>query len=163
AGRRTEPIVDSGGKPSELVLDSDPFEDGGFGLATQFMPPIHDASSLRELREAIGVRGGLGLAVLQAEFDQVRLRFRAPKEEVAAAAQLRHQIGLLNLYQGHYSEAAACFQNALELGRPRDIAELDRARRSALLGIVALRQGELDNGPGSLDQSSGIFPIAPAA
>jgi hypothetical protein len=142
------------------VLDErEPIEDGGLSVARRFTPPIHDPSSLRELRDAIGVRGRLGLAVLQAEFDQVRLRFRAPKEEVAAAAQLLHRIGLLNLYEGRYPEAAACFQRALELGRPSDISTQDRARRMALLGICAMRQGEADNRTDSSGHATDDPPI----
>lgn len=58
------------------------------------------------------MRGDLALAVLQAESDQTGLRFRAPKEEVAAAARLLHQIGLLKLYGGRYSEASLALQKA---------------------------------------------------
>jgi len=142
------------------VLAQDPIEDGGFGIASQFTAPIHDPGSLRELREAIQLRGPLGLAVLQAESEQIQLRFRAPNHEVAAAALVLHQIGLLNLYEGRYSEAAASFQKALELGRPSDTSEPVRARRMALLGIAALRRGEVENGPKSPGGPDGIFPIA---
>jgi len=145
------------------VLAQDPIEDGGLAIASQFTAPIHDPGSLRELREAIQVRGPLGLAVLQAESNQIRLRFRTPDYEVAAAAQLWHQIGLLNLYEGRYSEAAASFRKALDLGRPSDTPPRDRARRQALLGIIALRRGEVDNGESSLGARHGIFPIAPEA
>jgi hypothetical protein len=162
AARQPIPIsVASGNRPVEEAFDGrEPIEDGGFSLARAFMPPIHDPASLRELREAVGVRGRLGLAVLQAEFDRVRLRFRAPREEVTAAAQLLHRIGLLNLYEGRYSEAANGFRKALELGRPNDIPARDRARRMALLGIIALRQGEADNRAGSPGAAENLFPIA---
>ncbi|HZW29560.1 MAG TPA: FG-GAP-like repeat-containing protein [Isosphaeraceae bacterium] len=162
ADRGTPPVVDPI-QPSRLVLDGDSLEDGGFGMALQYTPPIHDPRSLQDLREAIGVRGRLGLAVLQAHFDHVRLSFRPPKEEVAAAALLQHQIGLLHLYEGRFAEAAACFQQALTLGRPSDIPEPDRARRSALLGIVALRQAEGDDPRERPGASRGIFPIARTA
>jgi len=158
-GHRPLPTLPKQRDPG-AILEQDPIEDGGFGIASQFTAPIHDPGSLRELRQAIQLRGPLGLAVLQAESEQIQLRFRAPKEEVAAAALVLHQIGLLNLYEGRYSEAAASFQKALELGRPSDTSERDRARRMALLGIVALRQGQVDNGPRSGDAPYGIFPIA---
>src|SRR5262249_9187055 len=135
------PILITPRDPKE-ILDQDPIEDCGLGLAQEFMPPIHDPSSLRELREAIQTRARLGLVVLQAESEQTRLRFRAPKEEVAAAAKLLYQISLLNLYEGRYAEAATALQAAMNLGRPVDIPIRDRARRAALLGIIALRQGE---------------------
>ena len=36
-------------------------------------------------------------------------------------------------------------EHAQELGRPRDVPEHDRAQRSALLGLMALRRGETEN------------------
>ncbi len=98
--------------------------------------------------------------MIQAEFDHVRLPFRAPRNEITEAGQLLHRIGLLNLHEGRYPEAATCFQKGLELGHPWDIPERDRAQRMALLGIVAMRQGELDNDLENPGPSSGIFPIA---
>ncbi len=148
--------------PSE-TSDQEPLDDGGLSVARQFTAPIHDPGSLQELRAAISVRGPLGLAVLQAEFEQVRLRFKAPREEIAAAARLLHQIGLLNLHEGRYAEAASAFQKALELGRPSDISDQERAQRMALLGIAALRRGEAENSAGNPGAASGIFPIAPEA
>ena len=148
--------------PSE-TSDQEPLDDGGLFVARQFTAPIHDPGSLQELRAAIQVRGPLGLAVLQAEFEQVRLRFRAPREEVAAAARLLHQIGLLNLHEGRYAEAASAFQKALELGRPSDIPVEERARLMALLGIAALWRGQAEDREGDPGVASGIFPIAPEA
>ena len=116
--RRPLPPMSRQRNPGE-ILAQDPIEDGGFAIASQFTAPIHDPGSLRELREAIQLRGPLGLAVLQAESDQIRLRFRTPDHEVAAAARLLHQIGLLNLYEGRYSEAAAAFQKALRARPPQ--------------------------------------------
>ena len=141
-------------------VDLEPIEDGGLQAARIFTAPIHDPGSLTELRSAIELRGRLGLAVLQAESDAVRLNFRAPKDEVARAAGLLHQLGLLNLYEGRYSAAAAAFQKALELGRPGDIPARVRARRTAPLGIAALRRGEAEISPRSPAHTSGIFPIA---
>jgi tetratricopeptide (TPR) repeat protein len=140
-------------------FDEHALEDSGWELASEFTAPIHDQGSLEELREAVATRGDLALAVLQAESDQTQLRFRAPKQEVAAAARLFYQIGLLNLYEGRYSEASAALQKARELGRPGDIAARDRAAMTALLGIVALRRGEVENGLKNPGLPSTEFPI----
>jgi hypothetical protein len=152
------PAVRAG--PNDRVDDRAAIEDGGLGLARQFMSPIHDPGSLEELREAIQIRGRLGLAVLQAEFDHVRLPFRAPREQVTAAGQLLHQIGLLKLHQGRYPEAATCFRRALELGRPSDIPARDRAQRLALLGLLALRRDERNDRGHGPTASTGFFPMA---
>ena len=161
--RRTAPAAGIEARPSTLVLDREPIEDGGFSVAALFTAPIHDPRSLGELREAVRVRGRLGLAVLQAEFDRVRLSFRPSRDEVIAVGQLLDQIGLLNLYEGRYSEAGACFQKALEVGRPKDAPEPDRARRRALLGIIAMRQARADNDLKNPGQPGGIFPTPPEA
>jgi hypothetical protein len=149
--------------PDDIVSGKGPIDDGGFSIACQFTTPIHDPKSLTELRDAIEHRGELGLAVLQAVFDHARLRFKPPKGEVAAHAQLMQDMSLLNLYEGRYSEAAAWLQKALALGRPRDIPGRDMAWRKALLGIAALRQGEVENSPAGLDPSSGSVPLDPSS
>ncbi len=165
AARRPVPASVSQWKPppGELLDPQESIDDQGFGLAGQFTAPIHDPASLQELRAAIRVRGRLAMAVLEAESDQVRLGFRPPREDVAAAARLRHQIGLLNLYEGRYPEAAACFKEALPFGSPRDIPERERAQRMALLGVIALRGGDRENDRQFPGSTSRIFPIAPPA
>ena len=166
-GPARRPIPDGiagGNPPGGGALDEDdPIEDGGLALAGRFMPPVHDPGSLGELREAVAARGRLGRAVLQAEFDRVRLPFRAPKEQVAAAAQLLHGIGMLDLYEGRYAEAAGALRRSLELGRPSDIPRPDRARRSAILGIIALRRGELGDPPGAPGQGPPDAAVAGSA
>jgi hypothetical protein len=147
----------------ESGLDEHALEDSGWELASEFTPPIHDGGSLEELREAVALRGGLALAVLRAESEQTQLRFRAPKEEVAAAARLLHQIGLMNLYEGRYAEASLALQEARKLGRPGDIAARDRAAMTALLGVVALRRGEVENALKNSGFASAELPIAPQA
>ncbi len=159
---RHPPSLQKQRDPREVV-DPVPIDDAGLEVARIFTAPIHDRGSLAELRSAIELRGRLGLAVLQAESDAVKLNFRAPREEVAQAARLLHQIGLLNLYEGRFSEATAAFRKTLELGRPGDIPVRDRSARAALLGIVALRRGEAENSLKNPGGSSGIFPIAAGA
>ena len=55
------------------VIDQDKIEDGGFGMANQYTGSIQDPRSLGELREAIEARGRVGLAVLRAECDKIRV------------------------------------------------------------------------------------------
>jgi hypothetical protein len=145
------------------ILDRGPIEDGGRAIASKFTAPIHEPGSLGELREAIEVRGPLGLAVLQAVLAQTRLRFKAPREEVAAAARLHENLGLLNLHEGRHAEATGFFQRALETGSPGDLSEPDKARYMALLGIAALLRGKIDNRAEPGGRSSDIFPIGPDA
>jgi hypothetical protein len=85
----------------------------------------------------------------------------APREDVAAAARLWHQAGLLELYEGRYPGAASCFEKAMGLGLPRDIPERERAQRMALLGLIALRRDEREHGRDGAGSARHIFPLAP--
>jgi hypothetical protein len=162
AARQPVPPVE---KPRDLtaILDPRPIEDGGLGAARRFTAPIHDPASLRDVRDAIGMRGLVGLAVLQAEEEAIRLPFRTPKEQVYAAAQVLDQIGLVSLYEGRYAEASAAWRKALSLGRRGDIPEHSKARMLALVGIAGLRRAEAENDRSKHDESSGSVPSASAA
>ena len=63
--------------------DGAQIDDEGFALAVGFTAPIHDSTSLLELREAVEVRGRLGLAVLEAEVNGFKLGFRAQGSDCA--------------------------------------------------------------------------------
>jgi tetratricopeptide (TPR) repeat protein len=144
-------------------IDLHSFEDGGVGLATHFTGPVHDPQSLQQLREAIRVRGQLGLAVLEAELEQLHLDAHSAKAQLLQEALLQKSIGILLMYEGRLAEAAAAFEaariNSLSGGGPaRDQAEL-----TALLGITALRRGEIDNCVMCVGPSSCILPIAAEA
>ena len=65
--------LDARGKSREIFLDHDKIEDGGFGMASQYTGSIHDPRSLGDLREAVQARGRVGLAVLRAECDELRI------------------------------------------------------------------------------------------
>ena len=116
ASRRLPPADIPPGRPGADFTDDARFDDGGFAVAAEFTGPIHESASLPQLREAVELRGRLGLAVLRAEVDGVKLGFRAPREEIARVVMLRHQIGLLNLYEGRYAEAAAWFRTRARTG-----------------------------------------------
>jgi hypothetical protein len=166
-GLATQPPWRSGPRPagvapsdkSEIVVDTDPIDDGGFTTAAEFTGPIHDPTSLRDLRESIQFRGRLGLAVLQAEVDGLKPGFRPTKEEVGREVGLRHAIGLLNLYEGRLSEAGYSFEAAQKIGRPHDVPAPDRAQRMILLGLVALRDGKSAIGQDGPAAPSDPFPI----
>jgi hypothetical protein len=143
----------------ETVLEDAVLDDGGAGMAREFTPPIHDPAALAELRDAIAVRGPLGLAVLKAEYDRVRLGFRPPRDAILRASRLLYQIGLLDLHEGRYSEAASFFRRSLDVGRPHDFPARERAERMAFLGIAALRRAEAENALAQPGAPSSIFPV----
>ncbi len=167
--QRTLPTVDAraGGDVTSIELDQ--FEDGGVGLATQFTGPVHDGRSLRELKEAIAVRGQLGLAIMRAQLELLHLDAHSAKADLMRGALLQQWIGFLMLYEGRLDDAKAAFEAAGALshaaGDPaRDRLHgdkmRDRVELTALLGIIALRRGEIDNCVACVGLSSCILPIA---
>jgi hypothetical protein len=162
-GRRPGPVPTAQPDPAAIAFDRAEIDDGGLAMASLFTGPIHDAASLGELRKAVGLRGRLGLAVMQAVSDHAQLGIRSPRDPIAGPARLVYQVGLLNIYEGRFPDAATCFRKSLSLGRPRDISAQDRAERTALLGIVELRQAVLDNELAHPHPQSGILPLAPGA
>src|SRR5271166_3167877 len=132
-------------KSEAIYLNPDKIEDGGFGVASQYTGSIQDHRSLRELREALLARGRVGLAVSRAACDKLVIGAQTPREQLAHAGRLWYQRGLLEVYAGRFSEASASFQKSLEIGRSGAIPPKVRSDLMALLGIVALRRGEVDN------------------
>jgi hypothetical protein len=161
--RNTSRDTHPAGKPSELFEDRASIEDGGFATATRFTGAIHNPESLEELREAVRLRGRIGLGVLQAELDHISSVPRTPRQRGVESARILFEIGLLHLYDGRFSEASTVFETALGLERFGSLPPRVRAELLALLGIVALRQGELDNPTTSLTPLADIVPIAPDA
>ena len=147
-------------KSDAIFLDRDKIEDGGFGMAASYTGSIQDHRSLRELREAIQARGRVGLATLRAECDRLRIGSQTPGEELAQAGRLFYELGLIEMYEGLFPEATTSFQRSLEIGSSARIPSKVRADLMALLGIVALRRGEVDNCIACVGPSSCIFPIA---
>ena len=150
-------------KSEAIFIDQDKIEDGGFGMASEYTGSIQDHRSLGELREAILARGRVGLAVLRAECDKLVVGAQTPREQMAQAGRLWYQRGLLEIYEGRFSEGSTSFQKSLEIGRSAGIPSRVRSDLMALLGIAALRRGEVDNCIGCVGASSCIFPIARAA
>ena len=150
-------------KSPALFVDLEALEDGGLGFAQLYTGPIHDPKSLRELRDAIQARGHLGLAVMGAELDQLHLGAQSSGDEVVYASKLMKNLGLLEMYEGRFDEAAATFDRALTLVRPEVVALKERAHLRAIRGVIALRQGEVSNCIACVGPSSCIFPIVPEA
>ena len=68
-------------RSGEIFLDPEKIEDGGFGAASQYTPSIKDERSLGELREAILVRGRVGLAVMRSVCGELHISPDSPREE----------------------------------------------------------------------------------
>jgi hypothetical protein len=156
-GRPGPKAEDGGG------FDPGEFEDGGFGVAGKFTGAVDDPTSLAQLRAAILARGTRGVRELEAKAAAIRVGPGAPRDEVIAAGMTLHRLGLIYLYEGRFDDASAAFRRVLEIGKGAGLPSPVRSRMVALLGITALRKGEIDNCLACLGPSSCIFPIDPAA
>ncbi len=67
------------------------------------------------------------------------------------------------MYEGKLKEAVPWLQKALDLSRSRRDSAQEQAGFLALLGIAALRRGEIENCLGCVGPSSCIFPLAAQA
>ncbi|MDB5348848.1 MAG: hypothetical protein JWN86_95 [Planctomycetota bacterium] len=128
-------------RPQGIFIDRNALEDGGLAFAQLYTGPIRDSRSLHELRDAVRARGRLGLAVMGAEFDELYLGPHSSTERIVYGAKLLKNVGLLSMYENRFDEAAARFDQALEIGKRDVIPWKDRAELLAIRGVIALRHG----------------------
>jgi hypothetical protein len=145
----------------DVILDR--FEDGGYETAIQFAAPIRDPASLQELRESVRGRGRRGIAALKAKYERLHFGRRPTGEQRLEQIGLLRSIGFLYMYEGSFLEAASWLEQALEAARDPDLPAAVRLRLMAVLGIVAMRRGEVENCIECVGVSSCIFPIASEA
>ncbi len=75
-------------------------------------------------------------------------------------ASLEQSIGILYMYEGNFPEAASWFEKSLESSGATEVPAEARSRLLALLGIIAMRRGEIENCLECVGPSSCIFPIS---
>ncbi len=136
------------------------FEDGGYGTAVGFMAPLKDRGSLQELREAVRGRGRRGISDLRAKYERLKLDSPPTADQLKEKLTLEELIGFLYMYEGRFVEASSWLEKALETSKSADAPAGVRSRLIAVLGIVALRRGEIDNCLECIGPSSCIFPIS---
>ena len=149
-----------GDEPAEFHVIAKEFEDGGFSTASPFTGPIRDPNSLQELREAIRGRGRRGIAALRAKYDAPRLDSPPTRDQIVQRLRLANSIGYLYMYEGRFTEAATWIEGVV---RAPETPPSIRSDLTAILGIIALRRGEVENCLECVGPSSCIFPIDPAA
>ncbi len=143
----------------ELVLDK--FEDGGYATAVRYMAPIQDLVSLEDLRESVRGRGRRALSALRADYDRLApLNSKPTRDQIVKKATLEQSIGFVHMYDGRFLEATSWLERALETSRPSEAPAMVRSRIKAVLGIVALRRGEIENCLECSGPSSCIYPIS---
>jgi hypothetical protein len=146
-------------RPSVFDIVLDKFEDGGYQAATRHMAPIRDLGSLQELREAVRGRGRRGISQVRAQYEKLSQDSPQKPAQPLEKLSLEDSIGLLYMYEGKFLEAASWIERALETIRTVDYPRSTRNQLMAVLGIIALRRGEIENCLECAGPSSCIFPI----
>jgi len=148
-------------KPDQAVYDliEDRFEDGGYKRAMAYAAPVRDWTSLQELRESVRGRGRRGISELRGLYDKLQPDIPPTKQQLLEKASLEFSLGLLHMYEGKFLEAALWLEKSLASSQGPDFSDAQRNHLRAILGIVSLRRGEVENCLECVGPSSCIFPI----
>lgn len=156
------------GPASENLIS--PLVDDGFSVVLPFTGEIRDTNSLEQLHEAILARGRDALAHLDAQISEAQISLeRSPQpgeEELVRQSRLKYNRATVLIYEGRFDEAVAAFQELVTTVRSSGIAHRFgdfETQMHGVLGVISLRQGEVDNCLACLGPSSCIFPIVPQA
>jgi hypothetical protein len=139
------------------------FDSGVYKTAADAGRPVRDARSLEELRDSILNRSSRGLGYWRARDLSLVLDSPPSPDQATAAIRIWRAIAFLAMYDGNFAEAKTWLEKGLALCRTPGIDPQDRAYVRALLGIAALRRGEIENRLECLGPSSRIFPLDSAA
>ena len=155
----TFPDPSAPGTAKTVFISHFNFDNGVFVTADQFTGTPANILSLDELGQAIGGRGLRGLRVLSERARRLVLGSPPSAEEATRAIRTWRDLAFLEMYEGRFAEAKSWLARGLEISRTPGVLPLDRAYLRALLGIVALRRGELENCLECVGPSSCILPI----
>jgi FG-GAP-like repeat/ASPIC and UnbV len=157
------PDPNAPGTPAQVYINRSFLDGEIFTAAIPYTGDKIDSASLLELREAIGERGPRGLAALLPQYGRLKVDPSGSPQHSDQAIRLARSIAFLHMHGGKLKEATEWLERALELSRDRGGSPEEQAGLHALLGIAALRKGELANCLGCVGPSSCIFPISPEA
>ncbi len=162
ASRESFPDPNAPGTSSRVYLDRSEIDQGIYRAVLSFAQARADRS-FQELRQSLNSRASESLALLTAEHD--RLTFDRPPttDQAFRAIQIRKLIAFDHMYDGRFAESKLWLERAMELCRTPGVPDELRASPRALLGLVGLRRGEVENCIACLGPSSCILPIAPEA
>ncbi len=134
------------------------FDDSGYFFAVIFTGAVEDPNSLEQVGTALSGRAAKGVDYLRGVLAEVP---RDVPEGPPQIVQLHLAIGGLFMYQGDFDAADREFEAARDF-EPKD-DDLVRANYDALLGLAALRRGEVENCVACCNEASCIFPLAAGA
>ncbi len=150
-------------QPLVYDLNEDRFEDGGYKTAMSFAAPIRDTRSLQELRESVRGRARRGITQVHGLYESLQFDTPPTQQQLIAKASLEQSLGFLFMYEGRFREAKSWLEKSLATAQGPGFPAAVRSRLQALMGIISLRQGEVENCLECVGPSSCIFPISSQA
>jgi tetratricopeptide (TPR) repeat protein len=156
---RTFPDPNAPGTSKTVFIGRYDFDNAVFSTADEFTGTPANLLSLDERGQAIRTRGSRGLPVLTERARRLVLSSPPSGEEATRAIRTWRALAFLELYEGRFTEAKSWLTRALDLSHTPGVSPRDRAYLRALLGIAALRRGELENCLECVGPSSCILPI----
>ncbi len=159
----TLPDPNAPGTSSRVSLTGVPFDYEIFGVMLTYTGKVRDTSSLAEVREAVRGRGRRALADLRVQYDRLRVSPSPTFNEALTAMRMQRELAFACMFEGKFAEASSWLQQALALSQTRGMPSETPRVFHALLGLVALRQGEIENCLECVGPSSCIFPLEPGA
>jgi hypothetical protein len=158
--REEYPDPNAPGTSAKVFVDPESIDGGLFRTAEYFTGPIRNENSLAERREAISARYSRGIPELKRQIEQLKIDTPPTPSQARERLGLWRSLAYLHLYEGKLAEASAAMQKAVEFSQSPGKLLQDRMQLEALLGIIALRRGEVANCLECLGPTSCIFPIA---
>ena len=153
------PDPNAPGTPAQVYVREGDFDLGIALAAFNYRAPIHDHNSLDELRESLTGQGRRGLAELRSQYEQLKLGAAPTLQQTYKAVPLAHLIAYLYMYEGKFAEAKEWLEQAMTLCERPEVSPEVRAKLHTLLGVAALRRGEIENCIDCSGPSSCIFPL----
>ena len=156
----TFPDPNAPGTSRRVFVDRLVFDSGVSSTAMEFTGSIRDEGSLEELSRSILGRYPRGMATWRERADRLVLNSPPTGEQAIEAIRTWMALAFLEMYEGRFAEATPWLERAMVLCTMPSVPATNRATVRALLGLIALRRGELENCLECLGPSSCIFPIA---
>jgi hypothetical protein len=153
------PDPNAAGTSARVYAERGDFDDTIALTAFSYTGAVRDPNSLEELREALKGRGRRGIADLRFQFEQLKLDSAPTLQQAVKAIPLVRSIAFLYMYEGKFAEANEWLHQGLALSQRSEISPEIQANFHILLGVAALRRGEVENCIDCSGPSSCIYPL----